>query len=209
MLFKSPKILTRYYPNRVWGISVSSPSVALTFDDGPDASITPWILDFLKENAIKATFFCVGSNVQRNPSLYAQILAEGHVIGNHSMNHENGFKTKDSDYLKSVAQTSELMNTTLFRPPYGRLRKSAEKELLKEFDVVMWSWLSYDYNPRISTKRILNHSKRIKSGDILVFHDNQKTKERLKEILPPIILNLKKRGFSFVLLQTSIQEIKK
>jgi len=241
MFFKSPKVLTWYYPNRVWGIfnfygkdfgdasvqnfkpslsnnkigikdsaifvknkgikSAVKPLVAITFDDGPDEEITPWILDFLKDQNIKATFFCVGTNVQKHPKIYAQILADGHAVGNHTMNHENGFKTNDERYLESIEQASKLIDSKIFRPPYGRLRKSIERKIYQDYKIIMWSWLSFDYDQKVSIKKIIRSAKKIKSGDILVFHDNQKTKSRLKAILPSIVENLKKTGFNFRVLE--------
>jgi peptidoglycan/xylan/chitin deacetylase (PgdA/CDA1 family) len=175
----------------------TKPSVAITFDDGPDEEITPWVLDFLKEHNIKATFFCVGTNVQKYPEIYAEILANGHVVGNHTMNHENGFKTKDEGYLESIEQASKLIDSKIFRPPYGRLSKSVEKKIYRDYKIVMWSWLSFDYDQKVPVNKIIRSAKKIKSGDILVFHDNQKTKSRLKAILPSIVENLKKTGFNF------------
>lgn len=206
MMLKSPKLLKWYYPSRIWGISASIQSIALTFDDGPDKEITPWVLAFLKEQNIKATFFCVGTNVQKHPEIYAQIIADGHSVGNHTMNHENGFKTKDTHYIRSIENTSKHVESRLFRPPYGRMRKSAEKALLKQYKIIMWSWLSYDYDENVSIRRILQHSKRITSGDILVFHDNQKTKDRLKNILPTVVQNIKNQQLEFVVLTKEIIE---
>ncbi len=196
-MFKSPKILKWFYPNRVWGISVSSPTVFLTFDDGPDPEITPWLLDFLSEQDVKATFFCVGANCIKYPELHSRILEDGHAIGNHTMNHENGFKTSNEDYLKSIHEASKVVQSDLFRPPYGRMKKTVEKNILVDFRIVMWSWLSYDYDRKVSSKKIIEEASEIESGDILVFHDNKKTKDRLKEILPPVVAQLKKRSIKF------------
>ena len=196
-MFKSPKILKWFYPNRVWGIVVSSPTVFLTFDDGPDPEITPWVLDFLKEQKILATFFCVGSNCVKQPELYQRILNEGHAVGNHSMNHENGFKTNDADYLKSIEDASSVIHSNLFRPPYGRMKKKLDKEVNANYKIIMWSWLSYDYDRTILSEKIIQAARKIESGNILVFHDNKKTKDRLKEVLPPVIEQLKARSMYF------------
>ena len=199
-MFRSPKILQWLYPSRVWGISVSDKSLYLTFDDGPDPEITPWILDFLKKEKITATFFCVGANVQKNFPIYERILEENHQVGNHCMYHDNGFKVKDEAYLNSVKEASKLIPSNLFRPPYGRLKRSTERKLPKQLKVIMWSWLSYDYDEKVSIQKIIRASKHIQAGDILVFHDNKKTQARLKEILPPIVKVLKEKGFEFKVL---------
>ncbi len=202
-MFRSPKILRWLYPKRIWGISVSRPTVFLTFDDGPDPEITPWLLDFLNQEAIVATFFCVGSNVQKQPEIYKQLLDAGHSVGNHLMNHENGFKTKDDVYLNSIDEAAKLIDSPLFRPAYGRLKRSVERKIHPKYKIVMWSWLSYDYDVTIPIEKIIQQAKSIQSGDILVFHDNKKTKERLKEVLPTIVSDLKKRGFGFGVIQKS------
>ena len=196
-MFKSPKILKWFYPNRVWGISVSQPSVFLTFDDGPDPEITPWVLNFLKAQNIHATFFCVGTNCVKHPELFQQILSEGHAVGNHSMNHENGFKTNDTDYFHSIEKANDVIQSNLFRPPYGRMKKRLDKTISEKYKIIMWSWLSYDYDQTVKPEKIVSASKSIKSGDILVFHDNRKTKARLKEVLPPVIEQLKAQSLRF------------
>lgn len=196
-MFRSPKILQWLFPSRVWGISVSDKSIFLTFDDGPDPEITSWILDFLQEEKISATFFCVGENVKKHSEIYHRIIAENHAVGNHCMRHENGYKVTDDVYLDSINEAAQFIDSNLFRPPYGRLRKRTERKIPKKFKIIMWSWLSYDYDQKVSPQKIIQSSAKIKQGDILVFHDNKKTKERLKEILPPIVKALKEKGFEF------------
>lgn len=196
-MFRSPKILRWLYPNRIWGIVVSDRSIYLTFDDGPDEAITPWVLDFLKSEAISATFFCVGSNVVKSPELFARIQTEGHGVGNHTMNHENGYKHSSEHYLQSVEAASAVIGSRLFRPPYGRMKRRVSLKMTKNWKIMMWSWLSYDYNPKVSVQRIQEAAESIRPGDILVFHDNKKTQSRLKEVLPPIVRSLKKKGFTF------------
>ncbi|MCO5259837.1 MAG: polysaccharide deacetylase family protein [Crocinitomicaceae bacterium] len=200
-MFRSPTVLRRIFPLRIWGISVSDQSLFLTFDDGPNPEITPWVLEFLEREGIKATFFCVGENVQKHPEIYQQILSFGHRVGNHTMKHLNGMKTPKNDYLASISETEQYIQSNLFRPPYGRLRKTMDATLRQRFQIVMWSWLSKDYDNTIEISKIIKASNRIKAGDILVFHDNVKTKDRLKELLPPIIKNLKEKGFAFRLIE--------
>lgn len=196
-MYRSPKLLHKVFPSRVWGISVSDKSVFLTFDDGPNPEITPWVLDFLQEQGIPALFFCVGENVQRYPGLYQRILNEGHQTGNHTMKHLNGMKTPKRTYLKSIEEAEKLIDSDLFRPPYGRLNLRLDKLLSKRFKIIMWTWLSKDYDRTVSIEKIITAADTIKPGDILVFHDNAKTKDRLKLLLPPIIEKLKADGFVF------------
>lgn len=199
-MFRSPKFLQKLFPNRVWGISVSGKSVFLTFDDGPNPEITPWVLDFLKEKGISATFFCVGENVQRHPGLYQRLLDEGHQTGNHTMKHLNGMKTDKETYLNSIRETQKYVHSILFRPPYGRMSKRYDKQLSQHFKIIMWTWLSKDYDNSVPVEKIIDAAYKIVPGDILVFHDNAKTKGRLKELLPPIIDRLKSEEFDFKLI---------
>ena len=199
-MHRSPKFLTKIFPTRIWGITVSDKSLFLTFDDGPHPGITPWVLDFLKEQGIVATFFCVGENVLKHPELYERILNEGHKTGNHTMKHLNGMKTDKETYLSSIKEAENVIHSNLFRPPYGRLSKRLDKVVSERFKIIMWSWLSKDYDNTVPIEKIILAAKRIKPGDILVFHDNVKTKERLKEILPPIIKSLKENQFEFKLI---------
>jgi peptidoglycan/xylan/chitin deacetylase (PgdA/CDA1 family) len=196
-LFKTPNIFKWIFPRRIWGFSRTNNVVYLTFDDGPDPEITPWVLDFLKEQNIKACFFCVGENIKREGDLFARIKSEGHVVGNHTMRHEKGTKTRWTDYRASIRETEALVGNKLFRPPYGRIRAWQSFLLAFNYDIVMWSWLSYDYSSKISTDRILRESKKIKAGDILLLHDNKKGAERLKDLLPKLIEELRQRSFKF------------
>lgn len=185
------------YPRRIWGIVVSDRTVFLTFDDGPDQRITPWLLDFLEREGVQATFFCVGNNVRKHPEIFARILNAGHAVGNHCMHHENGYKTDDAAYLLSIEESSHLIDSRLFRPPYGRMKRSAERKMDASWKIIMWSWLSYDYKRTVAPERILKSAQKIRPGDILVFHDNRKTQDRLKELLPPVVQSLKARNFQF------------
>ena len=196
--FKTPFFLPWIFPRRKWGFSLNEPSVYLTFDDGPNPTITPWVLDELKEHGIKATFFCVGDNVRKYPELYQRLLEEGHRVGSHTMYHSNSSKTNYKDYLKSYQQAEEYIESDLFRPPYGRLSYFKQKEILKTKKIIMWTWLAYDFDLSISIDLILKKAKRqINSGDIIVLHDNEKVKERVKILLPQIISVIQEKGLGF------------
>lgn len=197
-LFKTPRFLRIFFPNKTWGFSRSEKAVYLTFDDGPDPDLTPWVLDFLKEKHLPATFFCVGENVKKYPEIYARILAEGHTVGNHTMKHEKGVKTDLKSYLESIESAKEYIDSKLFRPPYGRMTLSQTREVKKHYRIIMWSWLSFDYDKNIPVEKILRKAKnQIAPGDILVLHDNAKTKERLKILLPEIVKIVGKKELVF------------
>lgn len=198
-MHRSPKILHKYYPDRTW-FKPSSKVIYLTFDDGPCPGLTDWILNQLKVECVSATFFCVGENYLRHPQLVERILGEGHQIGNHTMKHENGFKTEKTAYYRSFLEGQTLMQTRLFRPPYGRMPKVLDKRMRKEVEIVMWTWLSKDYDVTVSPEQIIQAAEQIRPGDILVFHDNLKATNNLKATLLPIIHLLKAKGYRFATL---------
>lgn len=199
-LFKTPRLFYWLFPRRTWGFSLGSNEVYLTFDDGPDPEITPFVLDFLKQKNIKATFFCVGHNVVKYPDIYQRILAEGHEVGNHTYDHLNYYKTDKERYLESIDEATKHISSNLFRPPYGRIDSNLSRTLSKKYQIIMWSWLSYDYDVQVPISVILKKAKNIKAGDILVLHDNKKVKERVQVLLPKLIEILEKKGFQFALI---------
>ena len=185
------------FPKRKWGFSSSQNTVYLTFDDGPTPELTPWILDFLKKEGVRASFFCVGSNAKKHPELMERIVNEGHQIGNHTMRHEKGTKVSKKQYRESIHEAAQHIQSDLFRPPYGRLPMIYGRSIRKNYTIVMWSWLSYDYDKSVSIERIIAQAHRIKSGDILVVHDNEKVKDRIQELLPMLIEINREKGFEF------------
>lgn len=196
-VFKTPLLIRWFYHRRVWGFS-NSKHVYLTFDDGPTVAMTRWILATLKDKGVKATFFCVGQNVKDNPEFLEAIIEDGHAVGNHTMHHEKGSDVESTAYLESISEASKYINSNLFRPPYGRLSIWKSKKIRKKYKIIMWSWLSYDYDHDVPVEDILNSAERqIVGGDVLVLHDNIKVEERLKIILPAIIDIVHKKGLSF------------
>lgn len=197
-IFKTPRFFKWIFPRKTWGFSRSIKSVYLTFDDGPNPEITPWILDFLKERNIKATFFCVGSNIVKYPELFDRIVSEGHTVGNHTLNHDKGTKVSFKKYKNSIQETELLVKNNLFRPPYGRINYWKSYLLSKKYKIIMWSWLSYDFDQKVPIALIFEKAKKqISAGDILVMHDNDKVKDRVKEILPKLVAILKEKGLPF------------
>jgi peptidoglycan-N-acetylglucosamine deacetylase len=196
-LFKVPKFAKVFYRKRVWGFSVKGKEIFLTFDDGPHPDITPFVLDVLNEKKIKATFFCVGNMVNKYPEIFQRILKEGHQVGNHTFNHENSKKVSKNDYLESISKANKFINSKLFRPPYGILNSNLSRIIAQDYKIIMWSWLSYDFDNRVGVDEILAQAKKIKAGDILVLHDNPKISEKQKELLPKLIDFLQIKGFEF------------
>lgn len=197
-LAKSPEIIKKYYSRLVWDIPNEENKIFLTFDDGPTPAITEWVLDVLKENNIKATFFCLGKNVAANPTIYKRIINEGHTVGNHSNTHVNGWYATNDYYLNDINDCQKIVNAELFRPPYGRIKKSQIKELVQHYKIIMWDVLSGDFDLKTTPEKCLNNVlKNTKSGSVIVFHDSEKAAPNLKDTLPKAIAQLKDKGFVF------------
>ncbi|SFT79929.1 Peptidoglycan/xylan/chitin deacetylase, PgdA/CDA1 family [Lishizhenia tianjinensis] len=194
-LFKTPVFVQKVFPKRNWSFSVSTPILFLTFDDGPEPSVTPQVLDLLKEYNAKATFFCVGENVKNHPELFQRLKAEGHAVGNHTMHHKNALKFGKKEYLENVKEANHYIQSKLFRPPYGRLDGVKGAALLKDYHIVMWSFLTYDYDAKVPLEEIKEKLKELKSGDIVVLHDNKKSKERSLDLLKYILELALARGW--------------
>ncbi|REK04796.1 MAG: polysaccharide deacetylase family protein [Bacteroidetes bacterium] len=196
-MIKFEDILQRFTPSLTWNIPVDDKRIFLTFDDGPVPEATAWVLDELNKFQVKATFFCVGENVRRNPDLYERIIIEGHSVGNHTQHHMNGWKTEKTKYLNDVKECSKFIKSGIFRPPYGRLKLNQIKELKKKYSIIMWDVLSMDYDHRLSPENCIERVKRrTKPGSIVVFHDSAKAMPRLKKSLPVLLSYFINEGFT-------------
>lgn len=195
---RTPAVFRWVYSSCLWQKSKAEPVVYLSFDDGPHPEVTHFVLDELKKWQAKATFFCIGENVERYPEVFARIKEEGHSVGNHTQCHVNGWKTDDDTYIQDVKKAGEMISSKLFRPPYGRIRFSQVRKLKKETDlqVVMWSLLSGDFDNHITpeqcAKNVLDN---IQNGDVVVFHDSIKAKKNIEFALPLVLAFLHKNGF--------------
>lgn len=184
--------------NLIWQMPCCDKEVFLTFDDGPVTEVTPWVLNLLKQYDIKATFFCVGENVKRNPDLLLRIIDEGHSVGNHTYNHLNAWNTPNDEYFKNVAKANVLIKSKFFRPPYGKINIAQIKHLRKQYAIVLWSVLSGDFDKNISPEKCFENSvKNVKQGSIIVFHDSIKAEKNLKYALPRCIEYILSKGFEF------------
>lgn len=197
-----PWISKLVYRDALFRITVpNKKAVYLTFDDGPVPEATPLVLDILAKYNVKATFFCVGENVKNNPAIYKRILDEGHGVGNHTYNHLNGWKTNDKEYFDNVEECSKVLDSKLFRPPYGRIKYSQYKRLKKEYKIVMWDLLSYDYDTDLSAEQCFDIVKRnSRSGSIIVFHDSVKAAPKIPVLLTGTLEFIKQRSFEPLLL---------
>jgi peptidoglycan-N-acetylglucosamine deacetylase len=196
------------YPDLIWDIHVEEDEkiLYLTFDDGPHPIATPFVLDQLEKYDAKATFFCIGRNVVDHIDIYNRILDEDHEIGNHTFNHLNGWKTNDKRYIADILQAANVIDSNLFRPPYGRITRFQAKILTQfrtianksGYKIIMWSVLSGDWDNKIDGKKCYdNVLLNAKSGSIVVFHDSAKALERLQFALPKVLEYYKNEGYQF------------
>ena len=193
-----PWIVRLLYRKAFWRIEGNEKVVYLTFDDGPIPEVTPWVLDLLKQENIRATFFCVGENVEKYPAVFQQVLAEGHAVGNHTFNHMQGLKSDRDSYLSNIEKADRLIGSPLFRPPHGFLKCPQYRLVRKKYRIVMWDVLSRDFDHRISAKEVFNNVMDfVRPGSILIFHDSLKAEKNMKEALPEVIRSLKKQGYRF------------
>lgn len=173
----------------------------LTFDDGPNKTVTPFVLKQLKRYDAKATFFCIGKNVVAHPDIYQQIVDEQHAVGNHTFNHLNGWNTNTETYLENICAAQKIIHSNLFRPPYGRMKKQQEKNFLLEnphAQIIMWDVLSGDFDKKISGEKCWNNILRnAESGSIIVFHDSEKALDRMRYALPKTLEYFSNKGFRF------------
>jgi peptidoglycan/xylan/chitin deacetylase (PgdA/CDA1 family) len=190
------------YPTCLWNYKPdgTQKKIYLSFDDGPHVTATPFVLDELKKYNARATFFCIGKNVLAEPLLYKRILLEGHRVGNHTQNHLNGWKTDNKTYLENIENARRLIDSNLFRPPYGKATAFQIRNLIEklQYRVVMWDVLAGDFDPKVNgtqaAQRVVQKSK---SGSIIVFHDSAKAFEVLQVALPTVLSYFSGQGFSF------------
>ena len=203
---KTPWILKKLYPHCVWDIPARENNIYLTFDDGPHPVATPFVLDMLKQYEAKATFFCIGRNVVEHNELYRDIIDAGHLVGNHTHNHLNGWKVRDEQYINNILEAGKYIDSNLFRPPYGRITRFQVKLLRgiknspanRNFKIIMWDVLSGDFDKSLTGEDCsFNVIKHVKPGSIIVFHDSEKAYPRLKVALPKILEHGKRKNFQF------------
>ncbi|MBB6236045.1 peptidoglycan/xylan/chitin deacetylase (PgdA/CDA1 family) [Pedobacter sp. AK013] len=220
-LIKSPLLLKWYYPSLLWNKSRTEKVIYLTFDDGPIPNVTDFVLKTLKVFNAKATFFCIGDNIVKHPEVFERVKNDGHAIGNHTFNHLKGWETDDETYLQNTLKCQELTQSNLFRPPYGRIKKSQVRSLElgvwsskfktpnnsklitenSQLQIVMWDVLSGDFDIKLSPEKCYqNVIKHTENGSIIVFHDSLKAFDRLAYALPKVLAHFTEKGFTFATL---------
>lgn len=180
-----PQIVKSVWKTPLFRMDKDERIIYITFDDGPHPSITPEVLDILDDYQAKACFFCLGENVEKYPSLFEQIKKKGHLIGNHTYRHLDGYKTPTKQYLKDIEQANKWLKTKWFRPPYGRITPQQIKKLKHNYQIVLWDFMTYDYRTDISEQMILEEIKRrTRNGAIVLFHDSPKAQNNIRKALP-------------------------
>ena len=201
MLIEQPPLLYRLlFPEAFWRVKYPSekPVVFLTFDDGPVPEVTPRVLDLLDELGVKATFFMVGDNVRRHPELLEEVRRRGHGVGNHTMHHLQGMRTRGVSYLRDVAEADALIGSRLFRPPHGIMRWGQARAIKNRYNIIMYDVVSRDYNRRLSPERIFDNVRRYtRDGSIIVFHDSLKARDNMLSAMPRAVRWLKEQGYEF------------
>ncbi len=183
--------------------NVTQNEIAITFDDGPHPEFTPKVLDLLKENNVKGTFFCIGKHIESHPELFKRIISEGHTVGNHTFNHENNFGfIKTKHVITELEATNEIikkvsgLKINLFRPPFGvtnpRIKRGINTIGLQS---IGWSIRSFDTTSKSKNTIVKSVEKNIKKGDVILLHD---TSEKSVEILEQLLLFLKQNKFESV-----------
>ena len=193
-------LMRKTYSSALWRVRTEEKKIFLTFDAGPIPEVTPWVLSVLEKYSAKATFFCIGDNISKHPDIFQQIISEGHIIGNHTYNHLNGWKTKTKEYLGNVelCQLTIKPETKMFRPPYGKMKRSQYTALIPQYNIIMWDVLSGDFDQTISEEKCLrNVLNKTRRGSIIVFHDSLKAKKNLYYTLPKVLEHFTREGFVF------------
>ena len=199
-LIEQPPLLYRLlFPEAMWRINRRGRKVVyLTFDDGPIPEVTPWLLDLLDAEEIKATFFMVGDNVRRHPEVFEEVKRRGHSYGNHTMHHLQGFKVTSMTYMRDITEADRLIDSHLFRPPHGIIRWRQAKAIKNRYNIVMYDLVSRDYSKRLRPNQVFDNVRRYaRPGSIIVFHDSLKAERNMKAALPLAIKWLKNEGYEF------------
>jgi peptidoglycan/xylan/chitin deacetylase (PgdA/CDA1 family) len=196
IIARIPRLLRRTFRSLTWELPAGEKNVYLTFDDGPTPEVTEWVLDQLDAYHAKATFFCLGNNVEAFPGLYTEILSRGHAVGNHSYSHKKGFRTSVGSYVEDVDRAAGLIHSDLFRPPYGSILPAQVRALKKRYRIIMWSVLSVDYNASLEGEQVVrNVVENVRPGSVIVFHDSVKASKNLYAALPAVLEFLRREGY--------------
>lgn len=200
-----PQCIRRFFQPVIWRGNAKEKKIFLTFDDGPTPEITPWILDLLDTYNVKATFFCIGNNVEKYPDLFLEIQQRGHQVGNHAYTHKRGMFTDTKIFFEDIARAQKLINSDLFRPPHGHITPRQIRKLKHTFKIVLWDVITRDYDATLPPEIILQNVKTYsRNGSIIVFHDSLKAEKNLRYALPKSLAFWKEKGYECSLIHPTI-----
>lgn len=198
-----------YFVNSITHKKTKKKEVALTFDDGP-TEFTPLFLDILKKNQIKATFFCIGKQIEKHPDIFKRIIEEGHSIGNHTYSHSN--KTgllSTSEMVKEISRCDDAIqqfgniSTPFYRPPFGVTNPNISRAISKTKKIsVGWNIRSFDTKINDYQKIVKKIDRQLKPGSIILLHD---TSQKSLQVLADLLLILQRKDYSTF----TVEEIKK
>ena len=207
-LVHTPQYVQALFPGLVWKMPGEDRKIFLTFDDGPIPEVTPWVLDTLESYGAKATFFCVGDNVRKYPEIFDQVIEAGHSVGNHTHNHLSGWRTENIQYFNNVRHCARMVQSRLFRPPYGKLKPSQANFLQRHYRIIMWDVLSGDFDrnikPEDCLQNVINHAG---AGSIVVFHDSLKAQANLEYALPKVLEHFSSLGYEFAAIKDGVPAV--
>ncbi len=205
LLVHPPQLVKNVFSNITWKINTENKEVFLTFDDGPIPEVTENILFLLDAFDAKATFFCVGENVQRYPDIYKKILDAGHTTGNHTFSHLYGIKSSTEAYLEDIEKASKYIHSKLFRPPHGRMKTAQQSLIEQKYHIVLWDVLSYDFSKKLSREHCFANVKHFtRPGSVIVFHDNVKAVDNMFYALSQTLLFYHAAGYKFKALTETV-----
>lgn len=193
-LKKIPSFLTKSVGHVIWHGPRDSGKVFLSFDDGPDPDSTLALLELLEKWQVKASFFCLAEKAIAHPELIDAIREAGHQIGAHGVKHLDGWKTEDAEYLTDARESMLVLDTELFRPPYGRISLSQFRALKDECKIVLWDVMPGDFDEAVSASDCAHYMiKNAREGSLIVLHDRCDLQEKLHQSLEEAIPVLKSR----------------
>lgn len=206
-LTKTPKIIQNLFPGFAWRVPTEEKVIYLTFDDGPIPEVTPWVLDALAAYEAKATFFCVGHNIDKHPEVFQKVVNAGHMVGNHTYHHLSGWNTENLPFFHNVRHCAKLVRSPFFRPPYGKLKPRQTQFIQRHYQIVMWDVLSGDFDEAVTKEQVyLNVIRNAGPGSIVVFHDSLKSEDKMKYALPKVLEYYIERGYRFEALSLNALE---
>ena len=202
---KTPLWLQKLYSGLTWGMNSTDKTIYLTFDDGPIPEVTAFVLNQLERYHAKATFFCVGDNIEKHPKQFTEIIEAGHSLGNHTFNHLIGWNTNTEEYLENTRRCQNAIEKyagvqakKLFRPPHGRISRKQIALLRSDYEIVMWTYLTGDFDLALNKEKCLKNAiVQSEALDIVVFHDSLKAYNKLAYVLPEFLKHFSQLGFQF------------